>query len=236
MISLLLFANVSYAQFTMPKTFGHKKDVTKPVEKQVKEPVTKTVKKTSSVDKTSKLEKTESTQSKFKLPKFNHAKTEQQVVKTNTEKNVSKKSKLNINVKNPLRKEKQQVGEDLVSKEQIKEELTRVHNLSQQAVALYTDNNLDDSLNTFLKIPEKYRSAQDYVLMGNILSDLGRREDAIFMYKRAILTDEFNYKAYYNIGNICLNDDKYFMAIDYYKKAKKYASDFPYVYYNLGCA
>ena len=26
------------------------------------------------------------------------------------------------------------------------------------------------------------------------------------------------------------------MAIDYYKKAKKYASDFPYVYYNLGCA
>ncbi len=231
-ISLLLFANVSYAQFSMPKTFGHKKDVIKPVEKQVKEPVTKT----SSVDKISKSEKTESTQSKLKLPKFTHTKTEQQVVKTNTEKNVSKKNKLNINIKNPLRKEKQQVGEDLVSKEQIKEELTRVHNLSQQAVALYTDNNLDDSLNTFLKIPEKYRSAQDYVLMGNILSDLGRREDAIFMYKRAILTDEFNYKAYYNIGNICLNDDKYFMAIDYYKKAKKYASDFPYVYYNLGCA
>ena len=104
-ISLLLFANVSYAQFTMSKTFGHKNDVTKPVEKQVKEPVTKVVKKTSSVDKTSKSEKTESTQSKLKLPKFNHAKTEQQVVKTNTEKNVSKKSKLNINIKNPLRKE-----------------------------------------------------------------------------------------------------------------------------------
>ena len=58
-ISLLLFANVSYAQLTLPKTFGHKKDVTKPVEKQVKEPVTKTVKKTSSVDKTSKSEKTD---------------------------------------------------------------------------------------------------------------------------------------------------------------------------------
>lgn len=154
-----------------------------------------------------------------------------------TEENVGKTSiKSKITVKNPFKKEKIEVGEDLVSKEQIKEELTRVHNLSQQAVALYTDNNLDDSLKTFLKIPEKYRSAQDYVLMGNILADLGRREDAIFMYKRAILTDEFNYKAYYNIGNVCLNDDKYFMAIDYYKKAKKYASDFPYVYYNLGCA
>ena len=153
-----------------------------------------------------------------------------------TTEDITPLKKNKISIKNPFKKKQLEVGEDLVSKEQIKEELTRVHNLSQQAVALYTDNNLDDSLNTFLKIPEKYRSAQDYVLMGNILSDLGRREDAIFMYKRAILTDEFNYKAYYNIGNICLNDDKYFMAIDYYKKAKKYASDFPYVYYNLGCA
>ena len=141
-----------------------------------------------------------------------------------------------ITIKNPFKKNKISVGEDMVSKEQIKEELERVHNLSQQAIALYNDNNLDESLNTFLKIPEKYRTAQDNLLIGNILLDLGRREDAIFMYKRAILVDEFYYKPYYNIANICLNDDKYFMAIDYYKKAIKYAPEFSYAYYNLGCA
>ena len=60
--SLLLFANVSYAQFCMPKTFGHKKNVIKPVEKSVEKPVEKqvkeSVKKTSSVEKTSKSKKT----------------------------------------------------------------------------------------------------------------------------------------------------------------------------------
>ena len=124
----------------------------------------------------------------------------------------------------------------MVSKEQVKEELERVQNLSQQAVALYTDNNLDEALNTFLRIPEKYRTAQDNLLVGNILLDLGKPEDAVFMYKRAILVNEYFYKPYYNIGNICLNDDKYFMAIDYYKKAIRYAPDFPYAYYNLACA
>ena len=128
------------------------------------------------------------------------------------------------------------VGEEMVSKEQIKEELLRVEELSQQAVAFYNDNNLEEALNSFLKIPEKYRTAQDYVLIGNILLDLEKPEDAVFMYKRAILTDEFYYKPYYNIGNVYLNDDKFFMAIDYYKKAIKYAPDFAYAYYNLGCA
>ena len=128
------------------------------------------------------------------------------------------------------------VGEEMISKEQIKEELLRVEELSQQAVAFYNDNNLEEALNSFLKIPEKYRTAQDYVLIGNILLDLEKSEDAVFMYKRAILTDEFYYKPYYNIGNVCLNDDKFFMAIDYYKKAIKYAPDFAYAYYNLGCA
>lgn len=155
--------------------------------------------------------------------------------KIKQEKIPNKTNKGNI-INKYIKKGKLSVGEDMVSKEQIKEELEKVHNLSQQAIALYNDNNLDESLNTFLKIPEKYRTAQDNLLIGNILLDLGRREDAIFMYKRAILTDEFYYKPYYNIGNICLNDDKFYMAIDYYKKAIRYAPEFPYAYYNLACA
>lgn len=289
----MFLANISYAQFSMPKISVHKKENTSA------ETITQKVSKTPKTKKTKpklhltnvKKDKPQATKQKNIQPKeekqpkqtlkiftkqkeeqakknesqktvvktsnkiqlFNkkdnkiqekkhtnifskHTKAEKPQETTTTSDNIELTKKNKLNIKNPFKKKQIEVGEDLVSKEQIKEELTRVHNLSQQAVALYTDNNLDDSLNTFLKIPEKYRTAQDYVLMGNILADLGRREDAIFMYKRAILTDEFNYKAYYNIGNICLNDDKYFMAIDYYKKAKKYASDFPYVYYNLGCA
>ena len=159
-------------------------------------------------------------------------KPEENAIELKTDENNTQK----INIKNPFKKSEPVVGEDMVSKEQVKEELERVQNLSQQAVALYTDNNLDEALNTFLKIPEKYRTAQDNLLVGNILLDLGKPEDAVFMYKRAILADECFYKPYYNIGNICLNDDKYFMAIDYYKKAIRYAPDFPYAYYNLACA
>ena len=159
-------------------------------------------------------------------------KPEENAIELKTDENNTQK----INIKNPFKKSEPVVGEDMVSKEQVKEELERVKNLSQQAVALYTDNNLDEALNTFLKIPEKYRTAQDNLLVGNILLDLGKVEDAVFMYKRAILADEYFYKPYYNIGNICLNDDKYFMAIDYYKKAIRYAPDFPYAYYNLACA
>lgn len=151
---------------------------------------------------------------------------------TTTKTNSKQKRAFKLIKKKPT----QQVGEEMVSKEQIKEELLRVQELSQQAVAFYNDNNLEEALNTFLKVPEKYRTAQDYVLIGNILLDLEKPEDAVFMYKRAILTDEFYYKPYYNIGNICLNDDRFYMAIDYYKKAIKYAPDFAYAYYNLGCA
>ena len=116
------------------------------------------------------------------------------------------------------------------------EENEYVKNLTQQAVALYTDNNLEDAIKTFLKIPEKYRSAGDYVLMGNILQDMQRLDDAIFMYKRAILIDETYYKSYYNLGTICLNEDKFFTSIDYFKQAIKYNPKFAYSYYNLGCA
>ena len=179
----------------------------------------------------------ENSEKKIVSKESKNSKIQQENLKNNKEKAKVEKSKKNhLNIKNPFKKEKVSVGEDMVSKEQIKEELERVHNLSQQAVALYNDNSLDESLNTFLKIPEKYRTAQDNLLIGNILLDLGRREDAIFMYKRAILVDEYYYKPYYNIANICLNDDKYFMAIDYYKKAIKYAPEFPYAYYNLACA
>ncbi len=106
----------------------------------------------------------------------------------------------------------------------------------QQAVALYTDNNLDESLAVFSQIPEDKRPAEAWLLMGNILMDKEKKDEAIFMYGRAILTDSKFYKAYYNLGNIYLADEKLNMAVDQYKSAAKYAPNNAYVYYNLGCA
>lgn len=218
-IGLLVFANCSYAQFTMPN-ISFKKNIfsTKTVVEKDKNDVVNNDK-NDDIQKPAKLKKSVS---------------ETKQEKATTKQTSSSDNEFQLN--NIFKKQNNELGEDFVSREQIRGELEKVNNLSQQAIALYTDNNLDESLKTFMRIPEKYRSAQDYVLMGNLLMDLNRKEDAIFMYKRAILTDEYNYKAYYNIGNICLNDDKFYMAINYYKKAIKYAPDFAYSYYNLGCA
>jgi tetratricopeptide (TPR) repeat protein len=115
-------------------------------------------------------------------------------------------------------------------------ELEELTEINQKAVALYTDNNLDDSLKTFAKIPEEKRTPEIWLLMGNILMDKGKVDDATFMYGRAILTDSTYYKAYYNLGNIYLSQDKFNMAVDQYKQALKYNQNNAYVYYNLGCA
>lgn len=115
-------------------------------------------------------------------------------------------------------------------------ELQELTQLNQQAVALYTDNNLDEALKTFAKIPEDKRPPEIWLLMGNILMDKGKNDEAIFMYGRAVLVEPSFYKAYYNMGNIYLAEDKFNMAIDQYKQALKYNVNNPYVYYNIGCA
>ncbi|MBR3889983.1 tetratricopeptide repeat protein [bacterium] len=119
---------------------------------------------------------------------------------------------------------------------QRRRELQELTNLNKQAVALYTDNNLKESLNTFAKIPEDKRTPEIWLLMGNILMDQGKKDEAVFMYGRAILVEPTYYKAYYNLGNIYLSEDKFNMAIEQYKQATKYTQTNPYVFYNLGCA
>lgn len=105
----------------------------------------------------------------------------------------------------------------------------------RQAVALYTDNNLDESLNAFIKLPEDKRPPEAWLLMGNILMDKGKKDEAVFMYGRAIMTDSKYYKAYYNLGNVYLSEDKFNMALEQYKMAAKYNPNSEYVFYNLGC-
>lgn len=107
---------------------------------------------------------------------------------------------------------------------------------SEQALIFYNDNNLKIALETLVSIKESNRTAQDWILIGNILYDQNKVADAVFMYQKAIACNPKFYKAYYNLANIYLDQDKYYLAIDNYRKANKLNPEFPYAYYNLGCA
>ena len=113
---------------------------------------------------------------------------------------------------------------------------TAPRDLYARALALYSDNSNEAALETFKQIPEYARTTTAWLLMGNILSDMGKKDEAIFMYRRAIAVDSNNYKAYYNLGNMYLEDDIFYTAIDCYKDAIKAKMNFPYAYYNLGIA
>lgn len=108
--------------------------------------------------------------------------------------------------------------------------------ISGQASILYAGNDIKNSLELLLSIPEVERTAQNWLLIGNIMQDMGKLNDAVFMYKKAIQKDDKFYKAYYNLGNIYLNDGKPNMAIEQYKKVTKLKPDYAYAHYNLGCA
>ena len=108
--------------------------------------------------------------------------------------------------------------------------------LSKHATAFYSDNNFDKTMEMLLQIHPNERSAQDWLILGNLLDEKGDKEQAIFMYQKALGVDSKYYKAYYNMGNIYLEQGKSMMAIDSYNKAVKINKTNPYVYYNLACA
>lgn len=109
-------------------------------------------------------------------------------------------------------------------------------NIANQANVFYAENDIKKAFNLFLSIPEEERTAQNWLLIGNILQDQGKIDEAIFMYNKSIQTDENFYKAYYNLGNIYLQDGRPNMAIEQYKKVIKLKPEYAYAHYNLGCA
>ena len=107
------------------------------------------------------------------------------------------------------------------------------YDLSQQATAFYSDNNHIRTMDVILQINEKDRTAQDWLLLGNVLADKNEQENALFMYQKAIEKDPKCYKAYYNIANYNVEKGQFNNAIENYKKAAKIKTDNPYIYYNL---
>ncbi len=112
----------------------------------------------------------------------------------------------------------------------------KYQNITNQANIFYAENDIKSAFNLFLSIPENERSAQNWLLLGNILQDQGKIDEAIFMYNRAIQLDDKYYKAHYNLGNIYLQDGRPNMAIEQYKKVIKLNPEYAYAHYNLGCA
>lgn len=107
--------------------------------------------------------------------------------------------------------------------------------LSKQATAFYSDNNQVKTMDLILQINEKDRTAQDWLLLGNVMADSMRTEDAVYMYKKAIDKDKKCYRAYYNLGNYYFDHGKYEEALENYAKASKLSNENPYIYYNIGC-
>ena len=108
--------------------------------------------------------------------------------------------------------------------------------ISQQAKVYYAQNQIDEALNILASKPEEDRSAQDWLLIGNIMQDKDKIDDAVYMFNQSINKDPKYYKAHYNLGYIYLIQEKPNLALSEFKQAVKYKPDFAYGYYNIGCA
>lgn len=107
---------------------------------------------------------------------------------------------------------------------------------SQQARVLYAQNDIDKALELLNNIPENERTAQDWLLIGNIMQDKENIEQALYMFNKSAQKDPKFYKPHYNMGYIYLSKNQPNMALDEFKLAVKYKNDFSYGYYNIGCA
>lgn len=107
--------------------------------------------------------------------------------------------------------------------------------LSKQATAFYSDNNYQKTMDLILQIPEDTRSAQDWLLLGNVLEDKGEKDNAVFMYQKAIATNPKFYKAYYNLANNYADNNQFHLAVQNYKKAASLSKENPYIFYNMAC-
>ena len=106
----------------------------------------------------------------------------------------------------------------------------------QEIKALYSANSLDKAYSLITKISEDERDYELWYILANISQDRGENLNAVFFLQKSInLNPDFD-KAYYNLGNIYLSENRYNMALNEYRKALKRKKDCAYYHYNTGCA
>ncbi len=106
--------------------------------------------------------------------------------------------------------------------------------IKQEIIILYNTNKIKEAYRLISTIPESQRDSELWLLAANITEDYGRDLDAETLLEKAISVDCNNYKAYYNLGNIQFKGNKYYSAINSYKKCLKIKKDFSFAWYNLG--
>ena len=232
------FANITPKKSFFHKVFKQEKKVTKKDNSAPKEEAVSN--KTEPKAEPKKESKTEAkTVNKPEIKTENKSATKvEQKAKPETPKEAVHSTEPAEKVIKSEQKEQEELEKKLQTQEEERKKYKELQELTeqyQQAVALYTDNNLDGSMEAFIKIPEEKRPAEAWFLMGNILMDKDKKDEAVFMYGRAIMTDPKFYKSYYNLGNIYLADDKFNMALEQYKLAAKHNPNNAYVFYNMGC-
>jgi tetratricopeptide (TPR) repeat protein len=77
---------------------------------------------------------------------------------------------------------------------------------------------------------------QAYYNLGNAYDSLGRIDDAILHYQRALQINPYYLETYNTLGALYQNHGRIDEAIKQYRAVLKLNSDFPDVYYNLGLA
>ncbi|MBP3821223.1 hypothetical protein J6G99_06225 [bacterium] len=112
----------------------------------------------------------------------------------------------------------------------------KIDEISQQARVYYAQNDIDEAFKILSNKPEDERSAEDWLLLGNIMQDKDKIPEAIYMFNQSINKNPKFYKAHYNLGYIYFIQDKPNMALSEFKTAVRYKPDFAYGYYNIGCA
>ena len=117
----------------------------------------------------------------------------------------------------------------------VKTEQVEIDQTSQQARVYYAQNDIDEAFKLLKDKSEDARSAEDWLLLGNILQDKEKIDEAVYMFKKSIEANPKMYKSHYNLGYIYLAQDKPNMALSEFKQAVKYKPDFSYGYYNIGC-
>ena len=98
--------------------------------------------------------------------------------------------------------------------------------VTEQAKVFYAQNEIDSALEILKGKSDDDRSTEDWLIMGNILQDKDKIDQAIYMYNQAITKDPKNYKAHYNLGYIYFIQEKPNMALAEFKKSVKYKDDF----------
>ena len=96
------------------------------------------------------------------------------------------------------------------------------------------------SLNKFLRRRQnwkkKYEKSYSFDLMGASAAQIGRLNDAVLIFQKAITIKPDYAEAYYNMGNALKDQGKLVEAIKAYKKAISIKPDFAENYYNMGIA